>query len=371
MSYCPRVRTAAIKLVALAGAFAAITFVANASGAERAGRTTSVQPPATVALVGTGTRTAFMRVDPSTLEPLPGFGRVRLPPHAVFDLSADSTRIAIATPQQTVIADTASGRILGRERNEGYDVSYGLYWVGRHRNALPQAIAVGESKFGYEYTTMTIRGSHGSIDTGLWPAAALRGALVLLGENRPGEGAVTYYGRGGHPTVLLEDPPTETTRVVADVAGDRVFVVYSAGTVAQVDHGVTYHAVPLNDRAFDAVWAGRGQIAVWGLDGLGTIDTRTWSTRSLAPAARGAVPTRFGLVSWHGADGLSVYARDGQRRLHVLKGNEVHDVSALARYAYAHVGSKQFAIDLKNGRIRPIRSDAIVVVPTLVTGHVS
>ena len=135
-------RTAATNVLALAGVFAAITFVATAPGASR---TISVRPPATVALVGTDTRTAFMRVDPSTLEPLPGFGRVRLPPHAVFDLSEDSTRVAIATPRQSVIADTASGRILWRERNDGYDVSYGLYWVGRYRNALPQAVAVGES----------------------------------------------------------------------------------------------------------------------------------------------------------------------------------------------------------------------------------
>jgi hypothetical protein len=365
------VRRVAIKLLALAGAFAAVTCVASASGAERAGRTTSAPTPATVALVGTGTRTAFVRVDPSTLEPLPGFGRVPAPPHAVFDLSENSTRIAIATPRQSVIADTASGRTLWRERNDGYDVSYGLYWVGRYRNALPQAVAVGESKFGYEYTTVTVRGSHGSTDTDLWPAAALRGALVLLGESLRGEGAVTYYGRGGHPTTLLDDPPRGPTRVVADVAGDRIFVVYSAGTVAQVDRDVTYHAVPLNGREFDAVWAGHGQIAVWGPDGLGTIDTRTWSTRSLAPAATGAIPTSFGLVSWHGADGLSVYARDGERRLHVLKGRTVHDVSALARYAYARVGSKQFAVDLRTGRIRSIRSDATVVVPTLVTGHVS
>ena len=361
-------RTAATNVLALAGVFAAITFVVTAPGASR---TISVRPPATVALVGTDTRTAFMRVDPSTLEPLPGFGRVRLPPHAVFDLSEDSTRVAIATPRQSVIADTASGRILWRERNDGYDVSYGLYWVGRYRNALPQAVAVGESKFGYEYTTVTIRGSHGSTDTDLWPAAALRGALVLLGESSSGEGAETHYGRGGHPTISLEDPPSGPTRVVADVAGDRIFVVYSAGTVARVDRGVTYHAVPLNGREFDAVWAGHGQIAVWGPDGLGTIDTRTWSTRSLAPAARGAVPTSFGLVSWHGEDGLSVYAPDGRRRLHVLKGKTVHDVSALARYAYVHVGSKQLAIDLKTGRIRSIRHDATVVVPTLVAGHVS
>ena len=358
----------------IAQILAAIIVVIGATGAERvSGAAASAQLPATVALVGTGTRTAFMRVEPSTLEPLPGFGRVHLPRRAVFDLSEDSTRIAIATSQQTVIADTASGRILGRERNDGYDVSYGLYWIGRHRNALPQAIAVGESSFGYEYTAVTARGSHGgSTDTDLWPAAALRGALILLGENRPGEGGVEYYGRKGHPMTILEDPPTDTTRVVADIAGDRVFVVYSAGTVAQVvDHRVTYHSVPLNDRTFDAVWAGHGQIALWGRDGLGIIDTRTWSTRSLAPAATGAVPTTFGLVSWGGADGLSVFAPDGHRRLHVLRGKTAHHVSALGRYAYAHVGSKQFAIDLKTGRVRPIRSDAAVVVPTLVTGHVS
>ena len=80
-----------------------------------------------------------MRVDPGTLEPLSGFGSVHLPRHAFFDLSEDSTRIAIATPRQAVIVETASGRVLWREPN-GYDVSYGLYWLAgiamRYRRPL-------------------------------------------------------------------------------------------------------------------------------------------------------------------------------------------------------------------------------------------
>ena len=36
---------------------------------------------------------------------------------------------------------------------------------------------MGESRFGYEYTAMTVGGTHGfSVDTDLWPAAALHGS---------------------------------------------------------------------------------------------------------------------------------------------------------------------------------------------------
>ena len=56
------------------------------------------------------------------------------------------------------------------------------------------------------------------------------------------------------------------------------------------------HSVALKDRQFKAAWAGAGRIALWGEDGLGTIDTRTWTTHAIAPGVTGAVATRYGIA---------------------------------------------------------------------------
>ena len=56
---------------------------------------------------------------------------------------------------------------------------------------------------------------------------------------------------------------------------------------------VSYHHVALNGEPFEAVWAGQGTIAIRGGDGLGTIDTRSWTTHSIAPEAGAASPPSY------------------------------------------------------------------------------
>jgi hypothetical protein len=63
----------------------------------RLARSRTVRPPAaTVALVGKGTRAAFVRVGPGTLEPLPGVGSVRRTgvrlPHARTSVAVTAVR---------------------------------------------------------------------------------------------------------------------------------------------------------------------------------------------------------------------------------------------------------------------------------------
>lgn len=323
--------------------------------------TAAPRVPIVVAVIGSGANRALVRVDAQTLEPLRGARRIRLPRGAVFALSPNSSRVAVATDQKFFIADTMSGRVVLGGGDGGGAVEEGLYWVGT--SADPLIIAVGDSKFGWEYTA--IPGASASTDTDLAPAVALHDVLVLSGE-----AGLDYFSREETFVKLDEAPVDEGLfRVVGDVAHDVVYVVYSAGIVAKVGETVTYHKVQLNGRPFDAIWAGHHEIALWGADGLGIIDTRTWQTRAIAPEATGAVASRYGIVTWDSTTtGVDVYASNGTRRLHVLRSKGIENVTARGRYAYARTAEpKQFAIDLKTGRVRAIRGDAELAVPSVVS----
>jgi hypothetical protein len=331
---------------------AAALVVALASTVSLAPPAAGAPMPPTVAVRGSGAARALVRVDPRTLAPLRGSRRVILRRCATFAVSPDSTRVAVATEDEIVIADPRSGRVLRRIRNEGFDVSEGLYWVGTTKR--PSFVAVGGSGLGWEYT-------------GIPSDVATIHGLVLDGGVFGGVG--WFYVEGGDSLTPLELAPPGWSRIVVDTLGDRVFVVYAAGVVAVLDgDGISYHSVQLGGGDFEATWAGNGMIALWGANGLGVIDTRSWTTSSLAPAATGAAATPFGLVAWNAnaADGATVFARDG-RRLHVLAGQTVRDVAAFGRYAYARVAARQYSVDLTTGRVRRIRADATVAIPSLVS----
>ena len=317
--------------------------------------------PTAVAVISKGANRVLVLVDARTLEPLRGARKIRLPRGAVFALSPNSSRAAIATDGDFYIVDTTSGRVVERFGNEGFDVSEGLYWVGSSDE--PLIIAVGESKFGWEYTA--VPSDYATIDTDLGPEVALHGELVLSGE-----GGLDFFSEGD-AFVPLDGAPAEPFNVVGDVAHNNLYVVFRGGAVAEIGDPIAYHQVGLNGRDFSAIWAGHGQIALWGADGLGVIDTNTWEAHALAPNATGAVATRYGIVTWNSttSTGVDVYAADGHRRLHVLGKWEVNSMTALGGYAYARNsdGPKQFSIDLKTGRVRVIRADAELAVPTLVS----
>jgi hypothetical protein len=160
--------------------------------------------------------------------------------------------------------------------------------------------------------------------------------------------------------------------VVVDVAHDRLFEVSSAGLVAEVDHvrrgpAVRYHRVALNGRPFSAAWSGGGRIALWGQDGLGTIDTRTWTTHSLAPAIVGAVGTPFGLAAWS-EQGITVYRPAGTVRLHALAGLAVQSAQSVGDYLYAQSGARRYAINLRTGvTYGPLSARATIVTPGFVS----
>jgi hypothetical protein len=130
-----------------------------------------------------------------------------------------------------------------------------------------------------------------------------------------------------------------------------------------------YHPVALGGGSFDAAWAGSGKIALWGEDGLVTIDVRTWNAHKIAPGVSGAVATRYGIAAWtKKADGLSVYRPNGTRRLRTLQGKQVTSATAVGPYLYADTTVKaRYAIDLRSGKTTgPLPISARIVTPSYV-----
>lgn len=203
-----------------------------------------------------------------------------------------------------------------------------------------------------------------------------------------------------------------------DPAGARALVVQAGEPVAEVDLRslrVRYHnlaePISLLGRLHDwvepkaeakadegpsrqALWLGRGLLAVTGFDGhagldghgkqaewqtpagLKLIDTRTWSVRTLDPQATNAILARNALVAfgilWDSRDqkvsggGLTVYNLDGSRRFHLYGGKPISAVQALgSRILVGRADGTWALLDIRNGhqvrsvdlRLEPLAGD--------------
>jgi hypothetical protein len=216
------------------------------------------------------------------------------------------------------------------------------------------------------------------------PVAALRDGLVLAPQATPNllfvfpETVDQGSGRNplDRPEIKLPKMPAQAPfQVVADVGRDRLYVISSGGTVATITKAssakpvVAYHAVKLGGGHFDAAWAGSARIAFWGESGLGTIDTRTWATRAIAPGVSGAVATRYGIAAWTKTpDGIAVYTPTGTRRFRLLQGQQVTAARAVGPYLYADTALRaRYAIDLRTGKTTgPLPTGARIVTPSYV-----
>jgi hypothetical protein len=344
----------------------------------------ALSPPAVIAIVPSAAGPRLKPLDARTLAPLRGGWS-----HAVgtqqSSASGKESAWAALSPSRSRIAftgrggwvtvlDTASGRIV---RKYGADAGDGLYWVGGDgtRNSADGVLIAAlfgcwSLGCGLELTipgtNLAIAGISGRF------ATVSKGALVLA----EGTTRLHIYGRAVEEVVELTRMPGHAPfRVVADIAHERLFAITSAGLVAEIDRiartpRVRYHRVDLNGRPFEAAWAGSGQIALWGQDGLGAIDVRTWRTRAVASGVTGALATPYGLAAWadDSPDGLAVYRPDGTRRLRVLVGKRVLAAVAVGDYLYAHVGAGgRYSINLSTGKVAgPLPNDSTIVTPTLV-----
>ena len=267
-----------------------------------------------------------------------------------------------------MVLETATGRVV---RTYGKWAKGGkrLYWLGGEGTERDPEVLVAEidcasrTICGGQPFNIIDRRDPGSRESVFWgfPTTALREGLVIQAwQDRPSRGEpkrLLIYGpefhQGGDTKIPLPRMlPSAPFRVVADVAHSRLFAISSAGLVAEIDRigdprrreRVRYHRVELNGRSFDAAWAGAGKLALWGNDGLGTIDTRTWKTHHIAPGVVGAVATPFGIAAWGDpADGLTVYRPDGRMRLRVLVGKRIASAQAVGGYLYVDTSARPTA----------------------------
>jgi hypothetical protein len=280
-----------------------------------------------------------------------------------------------------LVVDRATGRVVRGYNNVGDTTGAGaawggLLWLGGGEGD-PSILGVGVDCTNSCVAELTAIGKGIWIDPGgdLPTSAALREGVVListdLGTDRDPTWLDVYRDRGhDRPIDLPQMPRSAPFEIVADVARDRLFVISSAGVVAEVDHvakrpSISYHTVELNGKPFDATWAGGSKIALWGEDGLGTIDTRTWTTEAVAANVTGAVATPMGLAAWTAdpADGLTVYRSDGSKRFQVLIGTPIRTVQALGDFLYVDAG--RYSVDLRTGKVfGPTQRRTMVVTPT-------
>ncbi len=146
-------------------------------------------------------------------------------------------------------------------------------------------------------------------------------------------------------------------------SGGRVATIRRASTNPVVD----YHQVALNGAQFEAAWAGEGRIALWGKNGLGTIDIRTWKTHAIAAGVTDAVATPYGIAAWTSSDdGLTLYRPDGSRKFHTLTGTPISAARALGRWLYVDTPHKRrYTIDLRTGTTSPpLPATATILLPS-------
>jgi hypothetical protein len=374
----------AIRALQVAAVCATVGFLGGTPG-----EAANSPPPRVIAVVpsagGAGSR--LMPVDARTLAPLPqGWSRAagQYPSAA---LSPSGARVAISkgTDSSARVIDTTTGRIVHTYVDAPSLDS--IFWLGGNALVGPSpALLIAEIFENKPFWSASIfslfeGGDSLEFEGAAWPDTALEIGLVFAFERS----LLVYGAVPGRPhqdlqiTISLPRMPLRVPfGVVADVAHDRLFFISSAGLIAEIDRinergrrpRVRYHDVDLNSRPFNAAWAGAGRIALWGADGLGTIDTRTWTTHAIAPNVTNAITTPFGIAAWtdNPADGLTVYRPQGKPRLRALVGERIKAVRTVGSFVYADTdGDARYSIDLRTGKVvRTLRPDATILVPNIV-----
>jgi hypothetical protein len=287
-----------------------------------------------------GPPVGLVRVDPATLQPLPG-RRVPLAGHTHgWSFSPDSTRIALGTdaPRADVrLIDLRRMRVLGDVRVAPHGSVFATAWAGPNRVL---AVVVDPGCCGLGNTTVA------GIDAGtrrvLWrrtlggalmAAARFRRSLVLVLSPRPrsiGASRLVVVGPDNHVrTALLpeirsgsevaggNDPARSLVReanpgLAVDPSGARAFVVQADAPVAEVDlrtlrvrpHAFSkpvsllgrlepqVQAKATEGSSREALWLGHGLLAVTGTDTHAAVDGRGRQAQWDTPAGLKLIDTR-------------------------------------------------------------------------------
>jgi hypothetical protein len=361
-------------------------------GGEARPKSEAGRPEALLGVVS-GDRNELARLDPLTLQPLPG-RRVVLGP-GPWDISPDRSRLAVSRVTSVRLVDLARTRVVG-EVSMGEGQIEALAWVGARRLIVSLAselelapneearreLAVLDPESGRILSRRRIAGT-------LERWATARDALVFLlgASGRIGPARLGVFDATGDLRLLAlariragwvreelgGERSIDRRRVpglAIDPEGGRALVVDPAGLVAEVDLArldVAYH--PLHERVsllgrlrnwldpvaqadggggFDgpvrtALWAGDGLLAVSGWDdhavtkGEGTVEVRS------TPAGLGLIDTRDWTIRTPDAGASRVTLADGL----LLAYGSLWDGGAwrgIGLRAYASDGQRRFQL---------------------------
>jgi hypothetical protein len=338
----------------------------------------------------------LVRVDPGTLRPLAGRPVPVAGEPLAWSFAPDRSRLVLGSAARGArlrLIDLHAMRSLGdiAVARRGSEVA--TAWAGPRRVlaavVTPGCCGAGDTTVAAVDTerrrVIWRRTLGGSLQAG---ERLGRGFLLVLGP--PGRSVgpsrlmrVRPDGRL-HSTSLREirsgnEPNGSVTEswnpgLAVDRSGGRAFVVQAGAPVAEVDlqtFHVRSHPVEPEARTADAVtgptrdalWLGRGGLAVTGSDngeqrpaGLTLIDTRRWRARTIDKRTTDAVLVSGRLLATSFLNrpgtgrGLTRYSLDGSRKDHLFGNDPIWGVQAIGRRALAG-GPRGFTlIDARTGR---------------------
>lgn len=390
--------TLAAGLLALTAALLALTGGLTAAGE---GRRAASNPPALYGVTWQGSL-GLVRVDRATLRPRPG-RRVPLSAEPLgWSFTPDRSRLAVGSTARGArlrLIDLRAMRTLGDVRIARRGSGVATAWMGPTRLlavvVTPGCCGAGDTTVvGVDAVRRRVlwrRTLGGSLHAGERSDAGL---LLVLGPRgrEIGPSRLVQVGRDGEiRSASLPEirSGTESRGTVAhswnpglavDRTGGRAFVVQARAPLAEVDlrsFVVRSHplgAQPLAADALagptrDALWLGRGMLAVTGSDsgptgekaaGLTLVDTRRWSARTIDRRTSDAVLVAGRLLASSflfdgrghptAGSGLTGYSLDGRRRFHRHGSQPITGVQPLGRRALVGARAAISLIDARSGR---------------------
>jgi hypothetical protein len=393
-----RVALPAGLLALIAGVLALTGLPTAAPGDARRGGS---DPPALYGVTWQGSL-ALVRVDRVTLRPRPG-RRVPLSAEPLgWSFAPDRSRLAVGSTARGAslrLIDLRAMRTLGDVRIARRGSGVASTWVDPTRVlavvVTPGCCGAGETTVvGVDALRRRVlwrRPLGGSLQAGERFGAGL---VLVLGPRGREIGPSRLVHVGGDGAIRSASLPeirsgTEsrgsTTHnwnpgLAVDRTGERAFVVQARAPLAEIDlrsFVVRSHPLGAQPRVADALagparealWLGRGMLAVTGSDsgpagdtaaGLTLVDTRRWSARTIDRRASDAALVagrllassflfdRRGQVT--AGSGLTGYSLQGRRRFHRYGSQPITGVQPLGRRALVGARAAISLIDARSGR---------------------
>jgi hypothetical protein len=385
-------------LLALTAALLALTGLLSATPGEA--RRGASSPPALYGVTWQGSL-VLARVDRATLRPLSG-RRVRLSAEPLgWSFAPDRSRLAVGSTARGArlrIIDLRAMRTLGDVTIARRGSGVATAWAGSTRVlavvVTPGCCGTGDTTVvGVDAVRRRVlwrRTLGGSLQAGERSGGGL---LLVLGPRGREVGPSRLVHVGGDGEVRSASLPeirsgsesrgsvthSWNPGLAVDRAGGRAFVVQAQAPLAEVDlrsFEVRSHPLDAQPRAAkalagparEALWLGRGMLAVTGSDsgpsgetaaGLTLVDTRRWSARTIdrrttdAVLVAGRVLASSFLVDARGntaGSGLTGYSLDGRRRFHRHGSQPITGVQPLGRRALVGARAAIMLIDARTGR---------------------